>query len=152
MTFALIALAVFLAFAAVFRPQRSDPPRKAAPPPPSGPRPSAHLTARRVALELFVKRAAVSIPVPDLIFALMCPRDRAVRTIVQARNAIMELSDDGLLELAEISREHAVRSGLRFGLYLPASRSTVYGIAVLTITLDRARAELAAGDAWELAS
>jgi len=108
-----------------------------------------HLSRRVIVLETFVRFNDRRVPVPELAEALICPRDDVVRTAVHARAAIADLFQDGLLDLELIPREQALASGKALALYLSGPHGYVFGVAKLLMSLEDARAELAASQLKE---
>jgi hypothetical protein len=109
--------------------------------PASSLRPTAPTPAREIVIDEFARRERLELrawvvsqgwtEVPDLVAAICCPRDRAMRTPTQARAALAELYQDGLLDLELVSEREALGSGHRLSLFLPGPRGQYFGWARL---------------------
>lgn len=96
----------------------------------------AHIPARQVVLNEFERREHLKfgawvrrpgwVEVPDLVAALCCPVDRVVRTSAQARAALAELYQEGLVELELVPAAEALASGHPISLFLPGPQGRYF--------------------------
>lgn len=111
------------------------------PAPASGPRPARRASPRKIVLEAFVEARSRRLEVPELVGRLCCPGpgQDMVRRPTHARAVLVELVNDGVLDLQLVDRETALAGGRRPTLFVSGPRGALYGIATLTISLDEAR-------------